>query len=123
MNDDRSEFCGFKAPAPPPGLRERMLAAAESAISERRSQTPGGWIWLRPQLGWITAALVLVAAHLLLNVIWPDRAPASQGAMASVSAPDSAELVAQGVPEELAARVESPLAGELLAFELVRELM
>lgn len=78
---------------------------------------------MRPQLDWITAALVLVAAHLLLNVIWPDRAPASQEAMASVSAPGSAELVAQGVPEELAARVESPLAGELLAFELVRELM
>ena len=121
--NDRDLFRGLRPPAPPVGLRERALANAGRDGIYRLAPGLGTWRWLRPQLGWVSAALVLLAVHALLNVVWRDRR-AAQGAPVPVSAArESEELTAMGVPAVLASRAEVATASQRVPVELARELM
>jgi len=59
-------FQRFGPPAPPPQLRSRVLAAAR----EKKAETPDLWsrIWNHRglRLAWATAAVLLLAGHLLV---------------------------------------------------------
>jgi len=116
-------FAQARPPAPPPELRARVLAAAVAAGHEVPTLVAAVWSWLRPQLGWIAAVLVLLAAHLALDLVWqPARRHQTQAA-APPPGSEATELTAQGVPLELAERFAAERSGSPSIGDLVREVM
>lgn len=105
----RELLSDLESPAPPPGLRSRVLARAAAALARGPAPDPWRRIWeSRPlRLGWALAVLLLAGANLLL----PAR-PGRPAAVASVApaAGDPDLAAAQRLPR-LRAELASAGAG------------
>jgi hypothetical protein len=107
MRTDLDMLRGVRPPRPPAELRARVLSTARTAAATRCARAPERLAWLRPQLGWIVAALLLVGAHALLDAALPI-ARASHAARVAAVRPartdaEAAELAAAGVTREMVA--------------------
>lgn len=99
---------GLRCPGAPPELRSRVLAACRQKPPEA---APTPWWWRRSlRLAWAAVMILLIAAHLALDLSSPHPAPAAAPPQvpAAVSGPAGDPVVAGLAVLEAARPAPSP---------------